>query len=208
MVPHDCLESHHSPGMFPSHSADPSVDTCRQVSSIDLLTSPLSPAPEVSVQVSHDGPPASPASPVPEVPYQVSSAHNPDRWIQIRPSKIPFAHMEEIVGRLKQYLLGAFEGPTFNTDGKFPRLHRPDGHIHLKSNAFPKAPDNPIPVPFHLKEATATFLFPRCWVWDYCTIPITKLHFKNINIDGSAQDCRKSFANALELLQSCTKPPI
>ena len=30
--------------------------------------------------------------------------------------------------------------------------------------------------------------------------------FKNVNIDGLVQDCSNSIANALELLQSCTKP--
>ena len=30
----------------------------------------------------------------------------------------------------------------------------------------------------------------------------------NYNIDGLVQDCRISIANALEILQSCTKPSI
>ena len=36
-----------------------------------------------------------------------------------------------------------------------------------------------------------------------------KLHFgeyKQVYVDGLVQDCNKSVANALELLQSCTKP--
>ena len=31
--------------------------------------------------------------------------------------------------------------------------------------------------------------------------------FEVTNIDGLVQDCSNSIANALELLQSCTKPP-
>ena len=37
-----------------------------------------------------------------------------------------------------------------------------------------------------------------CWGW----------HQRKHHIDGLVQDCNNSIANALELLQSCTKPPI
>ena len=41
-------------------------------------------------------------------------------------------------------------------------------------------------------------------LFNKCNMVISMLH----NIDGSVQDCSNSTANALELLQSCTKPSI
>ena len=159
-LPQDCIDGNHpsdiSPG--PNEWTHP-VATCGQVPNTELPASLMSPAPEAITQVTHAGPPTGPASAVLEVPYPVSSAHDPDRWLPVRPTEIPFEPIEENVGRLKQYLLDAFEGSTFNTEGKFPKLHGPDGHIHLQSNAVPKARHNPIPVPFQLKEATKASLF-------------------------------------------------
>ena len=122
-------------------------------------TSCQSPAPEVITQVTDADPPTGPASAVLLVPYPVSDARYPDRWLPVSPTEIPFEPIQENVRRLKQYRLDAFEGSTFNTEGKFSKLHGPDGHIHLQSNAVPKARHSPIPVAFCLKEATNASLF-------------------------------------------------
>ena len=108
----------------------------------------MSPAPQAITQVTDAGPPTGPASTFLEVPYPVSSSHDPYRWLPVHPTEIPFEPIEENVGRLKQYLLDAFEGSTFNTEGKFPKLHGPDGNIHLQSNAASKARHSPSTFPF------------------------------------------------------------
>ena len=38
--------------------------------------------------------------------------------------------------------------------------------------------------------------------------PVEYVHQVHVHIDGLAQDCSNSIANALELLQSCAKPSI
>ena len=159
-LPQDCTDGNHPSAISPGPNVQTHpVVTCEQVPSTKLSANLMSPAPEAITQVTDAGPPTGPASAVLEVPYPVSSAHDPDRWLPVRPTEIPFEPIEENMGRLKQYLLDAFEGSTFNTEGKFPKLHGPDGHIHLQSNAVSKARHSPIPVTFHLKETMKASLF-------------------------------------------------
>ena len=49
------------------------------------------------------------------------------------------------------------------------------------------------------KKTTAT---PLLMHWSYCSLALSHQY-----IDGLEQDCSNSIANALVLLQSCTKPP-
>ena len=49
-----------------------------------------------------------------------------------------------------------------------------------------------------------------CWIYvGYISNHVYKnTKYPHVNIDGLVQDCSNSIANALELLQSCTKPLI
>lgn len=71
-----------------------------------------------------------------------------------RPKELPFPPTVENVDRLKQYILDAFASSAFNDVAPFPVITGPPGHIHLKEGAVPHARHVPIPVPFHLREAT------------------------------------------------------
>ena len=71
-----------------------------------------------------------------------------------RPTTLPFPPIEENVDKLRDWLLNAFADTAFNNEGMFPAMSGPPGHIHLREGALPKARHKPIPVPFHLKEAT------------------------------------------------------
>ena len=76
--------------------------------------------------------------------------------LPIRPEKLPFPALKENIPRLKQWLLDSFKDTAFcktNDNGKFPTLVGPPAHIHLKEGAIPRARHNPIPVPFHMKDA-------------------------------------------------------
>ena len=58
-----------------------------------------------------------------------------------------------------------------------------------------------------MKIMKITATFPRGqWVNDVYSESSKVLQLQSYNIDGLAQDCSKSIANALELLQFCTKP--
>ena len=78
-----------------------------------------------------------------------------------RPVKLPFPPSKENIGKLKDWLVNAFSDTAFNKEGrggKFPALTGPAAQIHLKRGAVPKARHNPIPVPFHMKEAVKNAL--------------------------------------------------
>ena len=70
-----------------------------------------------------------------------------------RPEKLQLEPTEENVPKLKQYLLEQFSKTTFNRDGPFPSMDTKPAHIHIQPDAKPHVRHNPIPVPFHLKEA-------------------------------------------------------
>ena len=55
---------------------------------------------------------------------------------------------------------------------------------------------------WNLETALDYFIFHVCYIWEG-RITITEAY-----LDGQAQDCSNSSANALELLQSCAKPSI
>ena len=74
--------------------------------------------------------------------------------LPVRPDTLPFPASDDNVDQLKGWLMDAFDGTTFYNEGLFPLLCGPSGHIHLRPNASPRARHKPIPVPFHLKEAT------------------------------------------------------
>ena len=67
---------------------------------------------------------------------------------------MPFPATIENVDRLKQFILDAFDSSAFNTSAPFPVITGPPGHIHLREGAVPYARHVPIPVPFHLRDAT------------------------------------------------------
>ena len=71
-----------------------------------------------------------------------------------RPKELPFPATIENVGCLKQFILDAFASSAFNNTAPFPVITGPPGHIHLKEGAVPYARHVPIPVPFHLRDAT------------------------------------------------------
>ena len=74
-----------------------------------------------------------------------------------RPTKPPFPATPENIPKLKSWLTDAFKDTAFSKvgeDGKFPALTGPLAHIHLKEGAVPRARHNPIPVPYHLRDAT------------------------------------------------------
>ena len=74
-----------------------------------------------------------------------------------RPAKLPFPATPGNIPKLKSWLTDAFKDTAFSKvgeDGKFPALAGPPAHIHLKEGAVPRARHNPIPVPYHLREAT------------------------------------------------------
>lgn len=89
---------------------------------------------------------------------QVTHPHNSAEHIRepppSRPKELPFPATVENVGRLKQYILDSFASSAFNNAAPFPVLTGPPGHIHLKEGAAPYARHVPIPVPFHLRDAT------------------------------------------------------
>ena len=60
---------------------------------------------------------------------------------------------------MKEWLLDEFATTAFNNEGEFPFLSGPDGHIHLREDAVPRARHAPVPVPFHFKEAIKAGLF-------------------------------------------------
>ena len=71
-----------------------------------------------------------------------------------RPKELPYPATVENVDRLKQYILDSFASSAFNNSRPFPVITGPPGHIHLKEGAVPYARHIPIPVPFHLRDAT------------------------------------------------------
>ena len=74
-----------------------------------------------------------------------------------RPTNLPFPATPENIPKLKSWLTDAFKDTAFSKvgeDGKFPALTGPLAHIHLKEGAVPRARHTPIPVPYHLRDAT------------------------------------------------------
>ena len=77
--------------------------------------------------------------------------------LPLRPQQTPYPPTVENIPKLKKWLVDSFEKTAFSKideDGNFPfMLAGPPAHIHLKEGAVPRARHNPIPVPFHMKEA-------------------------------------------------------
>ena len=71
-----------------------------------------------------------------------------------KPRKMPFPPIPENVDKLKQYILDSFASSAFNESKPFPVMPGPPAHIHLKEGAVPHVRHVPIPVPFHLRDAT------------------------------------------------------
>ena len=99
-------------------------------------------------------------SAIPPVGTAVSACQpQPSVKLPVRPQCPPYPPTEENVTKLKEWLLDEFVTTAFNNEGEFPFLSGPDGRIHLREDAVPRARHAPIPVPFHFKEAVKAGLF-------------------------------------------------
>ena len=87
---------------------------------------------------------------VPPVGTAVSACQpQPLVKLPVRPQCPPYPPTEKNVPKLKEWLLDEFATTAFNNEGEFPFLSGPDGRIHLREDAVPRARHAPIPVPFH-----------------------------------------------------------
>ena len=121
----------------------PQPMTTTTVAPVEFTAAPPLVMPTKATQPPHSGPPEN--TPEHSGPLKVTPNNLP-----VKPTEMPFAPLEENIGRLEMWLLQHFSNATFNTKKiPFPVMEGAPHHIHLKPDAKPYACQVPADIPRH-----------------------------------------------------------